>query len=112
MLRSQYPYFGPKSEVSTKDTKYPYIWGLTVVQCAGVAVAAVASRVFPDLPSLSSCVTHKRPQQQKIVFFGARDYLHLICLFLVVPFGVILALAPAILEKMPPSHCSTTTYCQ
>ena len=30
MLRSQYPYFGPKSEVSTKDTKYPYRWGLTV----------------------------------------------------------------------------------
>ena len=29
-LRSQCPCFGPKSEVSTKDTKHPCRWGLTV----------------------------------------------------------------------------------
>ena len=45
MLRSQHPYFGPKSEVSTKDTKYPYRWGLTI-----------SNTDYLDIYTL--CVTH------------------------------------------------------
>ena len=82
MLRSQYPYFGPKSEVSTKDTKYPYRWGLTVwswpCQCAYLCKIKHFWHQSPLTYRFLSCsIESQRPDAaKKISIFSSRalDY--------------------------------------